>query len=288
MPYSDPNITARVACDVVNKYGIRWTAFEIQQPRFILAEFNTHREISRLSASSRAIPLSKQIERVMNNPQPFCFIGKNQKGMQSVTEADDKLREYFINGWLDLRKEACQFAVDMESYGIHKQIAARALEPWLYVKTLGASTNWDNFFKLRAHKDAQPEFMVLAFRMLEAYLESQPVYVEDGWHGPFMDQMPAGCTEEEKKKICIARCARISYSNFNGEINKEDDIRLHDQLLESRHMSPFEFCVTPINNISSFQAGNIKGFLQYRKTITDECAYEVDLHGLMADKPNWV
>ena len=45
-------------------------------------------------------------------------------------------------------------------------------------------------------------------------------------------------------KIATARCARISYETLgdNPEINYEKDIKLHDDLLAMKHMSPFEHC----------------------------------------------
>ncbi len=55
MNYSE-NITAKVIADSVSPEGIRMTTMEIEYPRFILAELNTHRMLSKNSASSRAIP----------------------------------------------------------------------------------------------------------------------------------------------------------------------------------------------------------------------------------------
>jgi hypothetical protein len=48
--------------------------------------------------------------------------------------------------------------------------------------------------------------------------------------------------EPLKVKISTARCARLSYMTFDGEIDYEKDVKLHDQLLESKHFSPFEHC----------------------------------------------
>ena len=47
---------ARVLLDSVSPAGVRLTTLEVTFPRFVLAEFNTHRVFSRNSASSRAIP----------------------------------------------------------------------------------------------------------------------------------------------------------------------------------------------------------------------------------------
>ena len=43
-------------------------------------------------------------------------------------------------------------------------------------------------------------------------------------------------------KISTARCARLSYMTFDGDIDYDKDIKLHNQLLQSKHFSPFEHC----------------------------------------------
>lgn len=44
--------------------GVRLTTLQVTMPRIVLAEFNTHRMLSRNSASSRAIPVEKRIAQV--------------------------------------------------------------------------------------------------------------------------------------------------------------------------------------------------------------------------------
>ena len=83
-------------------------------------------------------------------------------------------------------------------------------------------------------------------------------------------------------RIATARAARLSYMTFDGEIDYEKDIELHDRLLESHHMSPFEHCCkcpkNPINDEflgwekgfthcdidDNLWSGNVKGWIQYR------------------------
>lgn len=94
-------------------------------------------------------------------------------------------------------------------------------------------------------------------------------------------------------KIAVARCARLSYMTFDGEIDYAKDIALHDQLLNSKHMSPFEHCARAMSDyeFEAFQrkyptsvgAGiqsrfpqdhgwceNFKGFINYRYLIEKE------------------
>ena len=75
-------------------------------------------------------------------------------------------------------------------------------------------------------------------------------------------------------KIATARCARLSYMTFDGEIDYEKDIKLHDQLLESKHLSCFEHCARAMNNdeYNTF----IKGILSLSEIGTDIAYYEKD------------
>jgi thymidylate synthase ThyX len=59
---------AKILADSLSPEGIRLTTFEVTFPRFILAEFNTHRMLSRNSASSRAIPTEKLAEARHRHP----------------------------------------------------------------------------------------------------------------------------------------------------------------------------------------------------------------------------
>ena len=78
---------AKILADSIGPHGIRLTTMEVVFPRPYLAEFNTHRMLSRNSASSRAVPTEKQIERVLENPYLPMF-GARVKGM-GVGEALD-------------------------------------------------------------------------------------------------------------------------------------------------------------------------------------------------------
>jgi hypothetical protein len=77
---------AKILADSLSPDGVRLTTMEITFPRIVLAEFNTHRVLSRNSASSRAIPVEKMLRMVQENPYIPESWGKNQKGMQAGEE----------------------------------------------------------------------------------------------------------------------------------------------------------------------------------------------------------
>lgn len=285
MPYNDPNITAEVICDSLSpKTGKRLTTMIWKYPRIIMAEVNTHRMLSKSSASSRAIPVKKQIQKIRMDPFFPSWAGKNQSGMQAASELDQDQLEEFGDHWSKCAQLACSHAEFLVELGAHKQIANRLLEPFSYVRTIVTGTDWANLFNLRCHPDAQPEFMVLAYRALEAYENSIPK--ETDLHLPFGDRMYHGLTEEERIKVAVARCARVSYDAFEGEPNPNDDIRLYEQLASSGHMVPFEHVAKPW--IDDTYIGNFQGWVPHRKTLPNENRISLNYHELMGRKPDWV
>jgi thymidylate synthase ThyX len=89
--------------------GKRLTTWELTYPRFVHSELMTHRVFSRNAASSRAVPISKLIERVKTDPALPVWWGKNQAGMKAREELDPVAREQAIAVWLEARDAAVAF-----------------------------------------------------------------------------------------------------------------------------------------------------------------------------------
>lgn len=279
--------SAKIVADSFNlKTGRRITTFAATYHRFILAEVNTHRALARNTSSSRAIPVAKIIAQVRDNPALPVSWGKNQKGMQADAELSPEQQAEARRLWLLAAANAIEVAESMNALGLHKQVANRILEPFQYVTTLLTGTEWGNFFNLRLHKDAQPEFRCLAKHMALALKASTPVVMVPGdWHLPFADRdLQAGLPLSDKLKIVTARAARVSYLNFEGAIDPQKDFDLHDSLQSSGHMSPFEHAAQALGT-DTF-SGNFRGWSQYRKTIPRENQEAVDLDELLAAFPD--
>ena len=143
-------IQAKIVADSINIQGNRLTTMEIVFPRYILAELNTHRMLSKNSASSRAIPFSKMVKEIEESPFiPYAW-QLNHKGMQGteyLTEIEDiKSAE---GEWLKARDLAIQQARYLNGIGVTKQLVNRLLEPFMYHKVLVSATEFENFFNLR-------------------------------------------------------------------------------------------------------------------------------------------
>lgn len=270
---------AKILKDSISPEEVRLTTFEVTFPRMILPEFNTHRTFSRNSASSRAIPVEKMLKRVMEDPFVPTYWGKNQKGMQAEKELDLQEQEKAKFVWLEARDKAVESAKTMLNFGVHKQITNRLLEPFMWHTVIVTATEYSNFFNLRDNKDAQPEIKTIAHMMKEIYYSSDPSYCNyNDWHLPLIDEEDyrlatyrdtTGIVDiETLKKVSVGRCARVSYLTHDGKRDHAADIELHDRLLTSGHMSPFEHVAIPTKENKFI--GNFKGWLQYRKTIFGE------------------
>jgi hypothetical protein len=86
---------AEMVADSINPQGRRISTLLVTMPRFILAEFNTHRMLSRNSASSRAIPFGKLVQSVKENPFIPLRWMKEHTGMQGTQYFGEK--ETFIS-----------------------------------------------------------------------------------------------------------------------------------------------------------------------------------------------
>lgn len=159
---------------------------------------------------------------------------------------------------------------------------------------------------------AEIHMQALAEAMWDAMNESTPKLLQPKeWHLPFGDKI----NEQEilnnwdqytyadnmaiaetmsliKRRVATARCARISYMTFDSEIDYKKDLKLHNDLQDNGHMSPFEHCARAmtIAEYSTFVKGklsmneflmevnkehagwcnNFKGFIPYRYIIENK------------------
>lgn len=255
-------IVAKIVTDSVNEAGNRITTFELEYPRFIHSELMTHRLFSRNAMSSRAVPISKMIEQVRNNPAIPVHWGKNKAGMQADEELGSLHKTSAKMAWERAAYKASVEAENMANYGAHKQIVNRLLEPFQMMKTVLTATEFDNFFWLRCHEDAQPEIKVLADCMWDTLQDSEPELLKEGeWHTPYVEHFRAsnggafleyrlegvGLSLEEALKLSASCCAQVSYRVLDNSLEKA--LKIYDKLIESKpvHASPVEHQATPVS-----------------------------------------
>lgn len=271
-------IEAKIVADSIGPSKVRLTTFVLTYPRFIHAEFMTHRVFSRNASSSRAIPVSRSIQMVKDNPViPLAFT-RNQKGMQGGAALEQEAHDKAVAAWLEGRDRAVEIAEKLADLEVHKQYANRALEPFSHITVVCTATDYANFFALRCHSAAQPEIHALADKMYDLYKSSEPQQLEEGdWHLPFITKeeqenwlINDGC--ESMLKCSVARCARVSYLTHEGKTpSLEEDLKLYERLVGAApiHASPAEHQAQAIQD-ARYYSGNLRGWIQYRKYLQNE------------------
>ena len=143
----------------------------------------------------------------------------------------------------------------------------------------------DSGFKSINTSQAEIHIQALAEAMWDAKNEFTPKELKAGeYHIPFGDKMQLeklsniasnygkinlnntdrkGKIESTMSKVAVARCARLSYMTFDGKIDYEADIKLHDRLLKSKHASPFEHVARAVTDEEYYS--QVKGKVPTRK-----------------------
>lgn len=248
-------IEAKVIKDSISQ-GSRVTTLQLKMPRFILSQFNKHRAFESSAASSRAIPVAKMIEQVEQNPVIPVYWGANQAGMVADSELSDMDKDKAEWIWLAGRDAAVEVAKEFQAMGLHKQLANRVLEPYMWSDVVVTATDWDNFFNLRLAHDSQPEMQELARKMKKVMDDSEPV--ERVYHLPYITEVEAvEYVYVDASMLSAARCARVSYLNHDqSEPNVDKDFELAHKLKEAKHMTPFGHQLTaaePTKRFANFQ-----------------------------------
>lgn len=301
-------ITTRIVADSISPDGTRMTTMEIEYPRFILAELNTHRMLSKNSASSRAIPVTAMHDHIRANTAGPVYWGKNQAGMKAREELQGSDKTMAMYLWAKARDCAIDFARQLNDLGSHKQVTNRVTEPWMIMKTVISGTEWANFFWLRDHPDAQPEIAELAHKMHLSYQNSTPQLLYPGeWHVPYVntyrsiingellysDGKGDDLSAEEARIVSASCCAQVSYRKNDDTLAKAQ--KIYQQLIESEpaHASPVEHQATPMDLDSIYEtepetwepgithlsangdlwSGNLRGWIQFRKLIPNEARW---------------
>lgn len=292
-------ISAKVVCDSISDATqTRITTFELEYPRFIHSEFMTHRQFSRNSASSRAIPIAAMHQHILEKPQAPIEWGRNQSGMQARELLPDDIQGLCETEWDNARYTAVAASQRLASLGAHKQIANRITEPFMQMKVVCTATQFSNWFWLRDHADAQPEIRELAVAMREALEASTPQTLQHGeWHVPYVDTVRDEKTGEllyvsngvvldwqDAVKVSASCCAQVSYRKNDTSLEKA--LAIYDRLIASEpvHASPVEHQATPIqihdalelswpegvthiDRAGQLWSGNFLNWIQFRQTI---------------------
>ena len=271
-------ISAKVIADSINETGQRLTTFELEFPRLILSECNTHGAIEKNTSSSRAIPVSKMLDHILEQNLKPIYFGSKKSGMQAGNELTGEGLDFVKCVWGSSLESAVEYAEMLDKAGVAKEVTNRITEPYQLIKAVWSATDWENWFNLRLEKDADPNICMLAFKMYEAMSKSVPVLLKKGeYHLPYVgkydipvvysdlggyeyetgynvfyydkesDHTIEHClTLEEAIKYSVASCAQVSYRSEGMTLDKAE--KIWNMLVKSEvvHASPLTHIATPI------------------------------------------
>lgn len=284
--------------------GHRLTTWELRYWRAVHDELLTHREFSRCTASSRAVPFEKMCASVVEDPALPVEWGSNRPGMQPGDEIDDEKVAEAREIILELRDVAVAAARKLHALGLHKQIVNRYIQPWAHTSVLVSTTSHSNWEALRCHPAAQADIRAVAVEMREVLAGASPVKRGPGeLHLPYVsDDELSRLGRDVATRVSVGRCARVSYMNHGAGRDPAADEALYWRLVggllnggsDPGHMSPLEHVAeameTPVTvqsrlgasasrfseselramNDALVSSGNFRGWKQHRKTWVGE------------------
>jgi len=287
-----------------NPLGQRVITYKWVWPYSLLPEGNTHREQSRNSASSRAIPTKTMIGRIMNQPYIPDWTA-NGKGMQGRPMSADERKSLDLR-WLQLRDFTIAWTIqtmsdrkarvkaedipymsveeiakfldhDWETVKPHKQDINRPLQPWLFIDWIVSGTSFANLFFQRVHRAAHPGFQRAAYSAAKLWFTTTPTWTDWGdWSLPFVDEDDLSAIESlyvheteddvylDAARVSAARCGRISYLN-SGKKDVESDLRWYkDHILTNTEIGEPPH-VSPAEHPCMAETGQWGNFIGFRQ-----------------------
>lgn len=263
---------------------------------------------------------------IMTDPVVPLKFGMEQKGMQKGNDIPDHLGHLAERLWLMGRDYMVDIADmiynigetyeklqrgDLQGFGlepdnlqfendpaikIHKSLANRLTEPWMWITVVMTATEWNNFFRLRCHPAAEQHFFKIANMIRDEIRKSKPKRLNFGEiHAPYVSDVDQedirlkfqhGYFNTDTKKwdhpdwliqgISTGRCARVSYLTHDGKRDFKKDIELYETLLKPpgdpdediMHASPFGHVAKPAER--HHRSGPFIGWKQFRKEFANE------------------
>jgi N4 gp30-like protein len=303
------NIKAEIVAHSRNiETGDELITYRLTYPRIILAQLNTYKQITKITASSRAQPFNKVVEVIENDPFIPMAYQKAHKGMQGTEYFidEEEIRERDLE-WLTARDKAVEQAKKLNDLGVTKQLTNRLLESFMWVTQLVTGTReaYEHLFnqrcpeyevggvKGRSKKEmgldftdeewllsnkghAEIHFMDLAEKMYDALRDSEPKELKPGeLHVPYLDTplMTPDLFPEDVIKYSCGLTAHTSYTTIGDgtKMTIEKARGLFDHCLENGHYSVFEMIGRAMSKdeLDDPRRRGFRGFIQLRGHLED-------------------
>jgi len=241
---SRTHISAKVVAKTQSK-GQELISVLMTYPLFIHAEVLRHRNFASSVQSNRAVSFERNVKFLNSEGCVLPIIGTAQKGMvDSGLLEESNLKDAYER----IQNASYRAIIDARSLvltGVHHSIANRYLAPYLPCAHLmtGLDIWWNDFFAQRIKPDAERNIQALAVAVKEA-IESQ-FDSRNEIHIPFYKEVALKANGFQRVFSSVAKCARVSYANYEVEKSPEKELEFVRKLWQSKHVSPFEHVCYP-------------------------------------------
>lgn len=179
-------------------------------PRNMLAELNTHKMVSKNSASSRAIPVRKQLQLLLEDPFTPAAFGTDVGGMQAGPPLEGLKLEQAFETWSDARVNAVESALKLTT---SPDFIMKAWAKWVEEE----SDDFDAFVLYVAGliEDKDPIFTQdpamlkttkgLTNRLLEPFMWHKVILSATEWENLFNLRTHSDAQEEIRTAAIMAR-----------------------------------------------------------------------------------
>lgn len=217
-----------IVADSVTKRGHRATTMVITLPRSMLAEFNTHRDFSRNSASSRAIPVRKQLKALIEDTFVPTEFGTAKGGMNAGPPLTGRKLDTAIGVWGDAALTQVWYALSLTTSPDYVQ---RHWDKWVLEK----NDNFEEFVldvvaridnpKHPIHKLKGPLWATkgLTNRLLEPFMWHTIIVTATEWKNFFNLRTDNNAQLEIR---IIAKMMKDAYDASTPELLKEGEWHL--------------------------------------------------------------
>lgn len=280
-------ISAKIVADSLGPNKDRLTTMLITFPRYILAELNTHRMLSKNSASSRAIPFEKMVKSVQENPFIPIAWQKDHKGMQGNEYLDKQYSFECTQRWLIARDNALKEADYLSGYGATKQLCNRLLEPFMWHTVLISGTEFSNFFELRC-----PDYQfndgtgkIHHFKSKKDAIKTLPDLFQSGIHAKLLSDLDWLLCNKGQADIHMMALAEEMWDAYNESIpavlNPGDwHIPFSDKIQPESNFGDFDDIMTRVKISTAMSARTSYTVIGEEKEFgTDK---QLELHDRMA------
>ena len=205
----------------------RVTTMIVKFPRLVLAEFNTHRVFSRNSASSRAIPVRKQLQALVKDVFTPNSIGTAVGGMNAGPALEGEALDKAIAVWGDAANSQMWYALSMTT---SPDYVEREWEKWV----LEENDEFGDFvmdvtkrIEDREHPIHQEAMLWttkgLTNRLLEPFMWHEVIVTATEWGNFFNLRTDANAQEEIRT---IAEMMKAAYDASTPELLAEGEWHL--------------------------------------------------------------